>query len=558
MISGRSRSANLFRRPFLEGSIGGGFVANEGDDAGWTTSAEVQGFTASPFPISAYGSFSGLNAEDLRERSYINGGTETDVSFTLEDEDFSGTGYIAAKPTPYDRVVAYVDARSDVDNIGDGLFGFEPAPLFEIVEIPRVGFIPFFLDEVEYERDVQDRSLASGLGWSHTFGYRNVANAAIFASGFERSSEETGTLALDPFDLGIPLISGREVAAEFNQKATIAALSHSLGIDDLTLRYGVEGGLVSQERSETDTISLDPRLGVPPVTAESEYEVRLKAARVYFDALYEISPMLQAEAGLFGTFLHSDEVTVDDADADPVRIERLEPRFGVAWEPVAGQWLRGGYIRESGAFASGSLAPGGIVGLQSNQLPLGVTGYSDTFAARWDAEWTDRFFTSVDFQHQEFDDISILIPGGITTIDLQEGRIDRLSGTANMRLGGGFGAFAAFAYADSENRDSTSIDFGEPVPFVPETAARLGLTWVNPANVKVTLAATYVGERTGDEAGTALDPYWTADAFLTWEPLDKRFALELAGYNLFNEEFDVAPSTPGWGRSFVGSFKVRF
>ncbi len=119
----------------------------------------------------------------------------------------------------------------------------------------------------------------------------------------------------------------------------------------------MEGGLVSQERSETDTISLDPRLGVPPVTAESEYEVRLKAARAYFDALYEISPMLQAEAGLFGTFLHSDEVTVDDADADPVRIERLEPRFGVAWEPVAGQWLRGGYIRESGAFASGSLAP---------------------------------------------------------------------------------------------------------------------------------------------------------------------------------------------------------
>ncbi len=227
MISGRSRSANLFRRPFLEGSIGGGFVANEGDDAGWTTSAEVQGFTASPFPISVYGSFSGLNAKDLRERSYINGGTETDVSFTLEDEDFSGTGYIAAKPTPYDRVVAYVDARSDVDNIGDGLFGFEPAPLFEIVEIPRVGFIPFFLDEVEYERDVQDRRSPPASAGAIRL-VTETSPTLPFSRPVSRGpARRPARWLLDPFDLGIPLISGREVAAEFNQKATIAALSHS-------------------------------------------------------------------------------------------------------------------------------------------------------------------------------------------------------------------------------------------------------------------------------------------------------------------------------------------
>ncbi len=63
---------------------------------------------------------------------------------------------------------------------------------------------------------------------------------------------------------------------------------------------------------------------------------------------------------------------------------------------------------------------------------------------------------------------------------------------------------------------------------------------------------------TGRRPGTELDDYWTADAFLTWEPFDKRFELELAAYNLFDEEFEVAPDTPGWGRSFVGSLKVRF
>ena len=36
------------------------------------------------------------------------------------------------------------------------------------------------------------------------------------------------------------------------------------------------------------------------------------------------------------------------------------------------------------------------------------------------------------------------------------------------------------------------------------------------------------------------------------------FELELAAYNIFDQEFDLAPSIPGWGRSFVGSLKVRF
>ncbi len=584
MISGRSRSANLFRRPFLEGSIGGGFVANEGDDAGWTASAEVQGFTNAPFPISIYGSFSGLQAADLREQSYFDDGTNTNVSFTLEDEDFSGTGYIAAKPTPYDRVVAYVDARSDVDNLNDGVFGFEPGiPLLEIpfFDVPNVG-LALGWDSSTYNRGVQDRSLTSGLAWSHTFGYRNVVTAGVFSSGFDQSSEEEGALIFDgiPFfiDTRDPLIDpvtgepfhldvvgDAAINAEFNQASTTAALSHSLGLGDVTLRYGIEGGHLSQDKSESTLFNYSLE-GIPffSTTEASEYDVALRAARAYFDVLYEISPTLTVEAGLFGSYLAGDtEITTVDSDGTDfqrgdIEAFRADPRFGVAWEPSAGQWLRGGYIRESGAFANGSLAPAGIVGLQSNQLPLGVTGYSDTFAARWDAEFTERFFTSLDFQHQEFEDISILVPGGITTFDLQEGRIDRASATANMRLGGGFGAFATFAYTDSENQDSASIGFGEPVPFVPETSARLGLTWVNPANIKVTVAATYVGERTGDELGTELDPYWTADAFLTWEPFDKRFALDLAGYNLFNEEFDVGVGMPGWGRSFVGSFKVRF
>jgi hypothetical protein len=576
MLSGRSRSANLFRRPFLEGSIGGGFVASEGDDFGWTTQGEVQGFTAAPFPISVFGTFTGRSNQEFRDGRYDG----LDVEFTLDNEDFSGTGYVTARPTPNDRVVAYIDARSDGDEIRDGVFDFEPGPgIGAIPFLPGVG-LALSLDESQYDREVQDRSLTSGLAWSHTFGYRNVAAAGVFVSGFDRSSTERGALSIDgvPFDVitGSPIIDPitgepflfqlegeSTIDAEFNQRSTIAALSHSVGFGDATLRYGVEGGRVSQEQNQIDVT--DILFGAIPISTtveSSEYEVDLTAARAYIDALYEISPALQAEAGLFGTVLRSQDITVNGADADPIRIERAEPRLGLAWQPVAGQWLRAGYIRESGAFASASLAPVGVVGLQSNQLPLAVTGHADTFAARWDAEWTDRFFTSVDFQHQEFKELNIPVPGGITTADIEEGRLDRLSATANYHLGGGWGLFGTLVYTDSEGEnepDGTGAGgYDGALPFVPEWSGRVGFTYVNPANLKITLATTYVGERLGGLGGDELDDYWTADAFLTWEPFDKRFALELAGYNLLDENLDVATSTPGWGRSFVGSLKVRF
>ncbi|HEV7254695.1 MAG TPA: FecR domain-containing protein [Mesorhizobium sp.] len=571
ILAGRSRGANLLRRPFIEGAIGAGFVASEGGDAGWTANAEVQGFAATPFPVSFYGTFTGREAEESREGFYPGGPSDLDIAFTLGDEDFSGTGYIAAKPTPVDRVVAYVDARQDVDDILDGAFTVKPGAFFGAPEVPGIGVLPILLNGLEYDREVEDRSLTSGLAWSHTFGYRNVASAGVFVSGFERSSVESGMLDLDAVILTpgdpvlVPLGGTQDIEAEFNQNATIAALSHSIGVGDATFRYGVEGGRVRQEERETSVTSLiDPTTGLEIAlpAEESDTDVELTAARPYLDVIYELSPTLTAEVGLFGAFLRSEEITVNGVEAGELSIERLEPRLGLAWEPMPGQWLRVGYLRESGAFSAASLAPVGVVGLQSNQLPLAVTGFSDTLAARWDAEWTNRFFTSVDFQHQEFEDLNIPVPGGIATDDLEEGRLDRLAGTANYHLGGGLGLFGTLVYTDSEGVAATDAAGDcvcvDALPFVPEWSGRLGVTYVNPANLKLTLAATYVGERLGGLSGDVLDDYWTADAFLTWEPFDKRFALELAGYNLTGEDFDVATSTPGWSRTFTGSLKVRF
>jgi outer membrane receptor protein involved in Fe transport len=115
--------------------------------------------------------------------------------------------------------------------------------------------------------------------------------------------------------------------------------------------------------------------------------------------------------------------------------------------------------------------------------------------------------------------------------------------------------FGGYAYSDSKNESEGS---GGPIPYVPESVARVGVTYVHPSDVKATLSATYVGSRTGNLLGTEMDDYWTVDFSASYEALDKRIAFELAAYNLLDEAFEVAPDVPGWGRTFTGSLKVRF
>jgi hypothetical protein len=237
---------------------------------------------------------------------------------------------------------------------------------------------------------------------------------------------------------------------------------------------------------------------------------------------------------------------------------RPAPRAGVAWSPFDGHFLRAAFMRETEAVNSTTLAPIGMLGLQANQVPLAIGGFSDTAAARWDAEWGSRVFTSVDYQHQDLTGLAIPVPGSLDTIDKATGRIDRVSGTANVWFGHGFGAFGTVAYSETLDTDPTSPGFGGPLPFIPDLAARMGVTFVHPSNIKLTLAGTYVGQRNGNQFGDVLAPYWTADAFLTFEPFDKRFELELAGHNLLDETFEVAPDVVGWGRTFTGKLKVRF
>ncbi|MEZ2126383.1 MULTISPECIES: FecR domain-containing protein [unclassified Sinorhizobium] len=508
MLSGRSRSANLLRRPFLEGSLGAGVTGSAGENE-LIGEAEIQGYANEPFPVSGYANVKWDHTPLEGEYGPLVG----PGSFTGDLRILSGNAYLTATPDPDNRFVLY-------GNHADNKFGQD-------ISAPPIGL----------DQDSETKVSAVGAGWSHTFGYRNVLNTALFYTDISSDLDQGLFVSPVPF----PIL---ERVANSSQKNYIAAISHLYGDGELTWRYGLEGGFIDVKA--TDTFA-----GVPTTSPVDE---RINIGRAYVDLLHEITPDLKGEYALFGTL--TDGETTDGS--------RFEPRFGLAWAPIEDHWLRAAFMRQGFDFGSPTLSPIGILGIQPNQAFVGIDGYTDTIALQWDAQWTERFFTSVDYQHQEIHDLDLAYPATVPFIafpfgiNIKDGRIDRVSTTANVAVGYGFGLSGTLAYAASKDEDPASPGFGNSLPFVPEKSGQLAVTWVNEANVKVTVAANYIGERDGGAFGLRLDDYWTLDASLVWEPFDKRFALEMAAFNLLDEDFEVAPGVPGWGRTVKGIFKVRF
>jgi outer membrane receptor protein involved in Fe transport len=190
-----------------------------------------------------------------------------------------------------------------------------------------------------------------------------------------------------------------------------------------------------------------------------------------------------------------------------------------------------------------------------------MLGQVDTVALRWDAEWSERLFTALEYNHQRMDDVSVEVPASLLSVDVDKATVDRIAFTANYWVGHGIGTFATVAWSQSD-ASGDDLDAGSSLPFLPDWYARAGFTYVHPSRLRATVQATYVGERDGTiGAGVEpveLDDFVTLDAVANWETPDRRFVLNLGVYNILDEDFDVAPGTPGWGRTFAGTAAVRF
>ena len=528
LAASRSLGTDLVSRPYIESSLGGGFTT-AGGRVGYTSEASIQGYTNLPFTISFSGSLEWLQAPDSRGVTSI--AALSDINNDVEA--LGGSAYLTARPSPYDRFALYFartrsDVGYDLTGIRDVRNLFVGPPAF-----------PVFAS-VKYDEWQTGHVTNGGIGWSHTLGYHSFINAALLYNGVDSRSSAISMADLGAF--GFRIVDRRD--EEYEQKTYVAAVNHTVETGSVTWRYGIEGGWIdgSTKLSFYDLLSTPV---IPPTTASASTRVGL--GRAYVDLLHEITPDLKAEYALFGTILSGDGTDV----------QRLDPRIGVSWSPTIGQLLRAGFVRSSVDTSTPTLSPIGVVGLQPNDISTADDGYTDTIALRWDAEWTPDFFTALEYQRQDVRDLSLTIPLAAAPASVSDSLIERASLSSSLLLGHGFGLSSTLAYTRSDNNDPTTPAFGRELPYIPEWAGQVALTWVNQANVKTTLAANYVGERLSSD-GTRLDEYWTLDAGLTWEPFDKRFEVELNAYNLLDEKIQVDAQAPGWGRSFKGSIKVRF
>ncbi len=504
-VSGRIGRLDLIRRPFIDAEIGGGLLSRDGH-IGWEAEANVQGYSNEPLPTS----FS-LTAN----RALAENGATID-----RQEATNGSFFIGSAPSAADRFVLFGAAADQAPGIASIR---TPTRLFDGTE--------------------DTTSVLGGAGWSHSFSDRNVLTAAIFGQRIVNDRFSNLALTLSP-----TLILGGQQRERIRTEGVAAALAHTIGFGDFTLRYGFEaqrGRTFSS--AEGLTYLFDAATGeYTSIPIDEESDATFKASRLYADLFWRPSDWFEAQAGIQRTAL--DTGFSDDS--------MVAPRIGIGISPFEGHWLRAAYRSDGLMPLAYTLSPVTTVGLVPNTLPLALGGRIDTLALRWDAEWSPYLFTALEYQRQDADDLDIGIPNTFDRLSIEKARIERVSATANLWLTHGIGVFGTVGTQSTEVLSEAGR--GSDVPLIAGNFARAGVTFVHPSRIKLTVAATYVGDFTGELAGAELDDYWTADASLTWETPDRRLLMEFSVLNMFDEEFQVAPNIPGPSRTFAAGVKARF
>ncbi|WP_210492541.1 FecR domain-containing protein [Microvirga antarctica] len=504
-VSARVGRQDLVRRPFIDTEIGGSLLVRN-RRAGWGADATVQGFSNDPAPTS----FS-LTAGRVRAA-----GRES-----LDNDSASNASlFVGMAPDAVNRFLIFGSASNE-------------QPGLAAINTPT-----------RYFTGTSDNTaMQAGAGWSHSFADRNVLTGAVYANrGFERRFVNSANLDLD-------LLTAAEFWQRNRTDGVVAALNHSIGINDLTFRYGIEGQVGS-----TFNRNFGQQLVVNRFTGESQLfdltsqqDADFRANRIYADAFWRPSDRFEAQVGIQRTSLsvtgQPDETTVS-------------PRIGIGVSPLEGHWLRAAYRQDGELPLSFTLAPVTTLGLVPNSIPVALGGRTDTLALRWDAEWSPHFFTAVDYQHQDVRFIDLPVANTFDTIAIGKASVDRLAATANLWLGGGIGVFGTVGTNSSEIRSEEAP--GRDVPLVADRFARAGVTFVHPSRLKLTIAGTYVGDRARNLVGGVLDDYWTADAAITWETPDRRLMMGVTVLNILNTDYEMTPGIPGPTRAVAATLKARF
>jgi tetratricopeptide (TPR) repeat protein len=501
-IATENKRNSLERRAFFEASLGAG-LSDFGAGPGWASDILLQGTAYSPVPVSYYIQGDISRPEGVRDN---------------DASDYEGGLFqIGIKPTLVDSLYLFGN-KINQDTGYPGQIWF-PTPFDEVV-----------VEATEF-----------GGAWSHVISERNVVQAFAVRSDTETHRQFLG------FD-------DENVAYRVNDtsrdRTFTYGVGHMLGIGPLTLRYGAEAAETDSTLTRTaTTLTRDRTVYYPPAFDGST------ATRVYIDTYLEVSQALQFQAGAY----------VSRFDGESGRWGPTDFRAGIAWAPTDEHWLRAYYRQDTQFLSNHTLSPVTTVGLAPMELPVYWSGQTETTAVRWDAEWNERLFTAVDYQHMRFNGLALSQEDSLVEFLTKTGTIDRLQVSANYWIGDGLGAFGSMTW--NWSKDTTDVlDPSFAVPLIPDYVAQIGLTYVHPSRWTATVAQSFVGPRLGwpyfDDAGNPdgveLDAYSTTDAAITWKSLSGHLEAGFSVLNIFDNDIDMAEGVPAPGRTFFASIKARF
>ncbi len=232
-------------------------------------------------------------------------------------------------------------------------------------------------------------------------------------------------------------------------------------------------------------------------------------------------------------------------------------RVGVAFEAHKNHWLRAATSRERIAVSPFTLMPLYTVGLKESRLPLTERTVLDNQILRWDAHWSDQWFTSIEAEHQTFNTLSYLTPDQDAAINIYDGTIDHVTVDVNYLPGGNWAVNGRYTVTDASGLDALTLGNAITLPYLPDSQGGIGLVWTHPRRIKLTLEGIYIGKQV-DTAQVPIGDHFTVDFTGKWEPMNKRFVVEAGILNLLDETYEVQPNVPAPGITAFLSGGVRF
>ncbi len=455
-------------------------------------------------------------------------------------------GYLGLELTPSDSLVLNGELQRNTD-------------------LSETNILGLLDDSFALEEDREaERNFLFGL-YSHEFGYRDQLT---IGAGFGRS--QLNVISIDTTST-LPF---RDQLAQNRATFSYFSASYAKGFGPLDLRIGAEWSDV-RTRDVTSVFDFEQDI-VAPGIAPARFDLRTTEGRAYIDLRYHpIEPLvLQGQV---------------EATARTIAGDTRYPlnfRFGASYEPLEGHWLRAAFLRQSRGLFDFSFRPAAVVGLQANSVPSFRQSRNDSVIVRWDAEWSDRLFTTVEYQDQQLEAVQYAVPDLPVDITGFPVSVKRISAEANLWLGGNIGLRASYAYTDSAIEGSfvsgdnvnqaigptfgcatadlnftfgCTYDVGDQLPFVPGHFARASLVWTLPAptRLKATMSASYIGGQ-DDDLSLPVEDVTLVDARLEWEPLDRRLAFNLSLLNLLDKRYDSATGVAAPRFTVLAGAEVRF